>query len=57
MKLLNEYTDVVSDVVHKHGGRVIDYLGDGIFVLFNIRLSVRTSPVRPLMRHWKFRSV
>jgi adenylate cyclase len=34
MKLLNEYTDVVTDVVHKHGGRVIDYLGDGIFVLF-----------------------
>jgi adenylate cyclase len=34
MQLLNEYTDVVSGIVHKHGGRVIDYLGDGIFVLF-----------------------
>jgi hypothetical protein len=26
MDLLNEYTEVVTSVVHRHGGRVIDFL-------------------------------
>lgn len=33
-QLLNEYTNLVVFIVHKHRGRPIDFLGDGVFVLF-----------------------
>ncbi|MBI3923335.1 MAG: adenylate/guanylate cyclase domain-containing protein [Armatimonadetes bacterium] len=33
-QILNEYTNAVVEVVRKHHGRAIDYLGDGVFVLF-----------------------
>ncbi len=32
--LLNAYTNAVSETALRHGGRVIDYFGDGVFVLF-----------------------
>ncbi|HEX8834483.1 MAG TPA: adenylate/guanylate cyclase domain-containing protein, partial [Abditibacteriaceae bacterium] len=33
-QILNEYTDALVQEVKKHKGRPIDYLGDGVFVLF-----------------------
>jgi class 3 adenylate cyclase/CHASE2 domain-containing sensor protein len=33
-RLLSEYTSTLVRVVRKHGGRPIDYQGDGVFVLF-----------------------
>lgn len=35
--LLKEYTTTLTRVVESHGGRPIDYLGDGVFVLFEER--------------------
>jgi adenylate cyclase len=32
--LLNEYTALVTDIIQQHGGRPIDYFGDGIFSIF-----------------------
>jgi class 3 adenylate cyclase len=36
--LLNEYTDALVEVVKKHRGRPIDFLGDGVFVIFEPRM-------------------
>src|SRR5690606_22129852 len=33
-ELINEYTSTLVNVVQRHGGRPIDYQGDGVFVLF-----------------------
>lgn len=32
--LICDYTSATTNIVHRHGGQVIDYFGDGIFVLF-----------------------
>jgi class 3 adenylate cyclase/CHASE2 domain-containing sensor protein len=32
--LINEYTSTLVEIVRRHGGRPIDYQGDGVFVLF-----------------------
>jgi adenylate cyclase len=37
--LLNEYTEALVTVVRKHRGRPIDFLGDGVFVIFEQRLA------------------
>lgn len=33
--LLNAYLDAMIGVIHRHGGDVIDYVGDGIFAVFH----------------------
>ena len=38
-KLINEYTSTLVKTVKKHGGRPIDYQGDGVFVLFERTLA------------------
>jgi len=45
-RVLNRYTTTVADVVAKHGGRPIDYLGDGVFALFEESRAVAAHPVR-----------
>ena len=38
-KLINEYTGALVKTVKKHGGRPIDYQGDGVFILFERSLA------------------
>lgn len=33
--VLNSYFDVMGVVVERHGGQIVDYLGDGLMTLFN----------------------
>jgi adenylate cyclase len=45
-QLLGEYTQALVQVVRRHGGRPIDYQGDGVFVLFEKNRSGRDHAVR-----------
>jgi len=36
MQALNEYYQLVSEIVKKHNGTVLNYIGDSIFAIFNI---------------------
>ena len=38
-RLLNAYTTLLLRVISKHGGRAIDYQGDGVFILFESALA------------------
>jgi len=35
MSILNQYLSAFSEVIHKHGGVVDKFLGDGLFAIFN----------------------
>lgn len=34
MTVMNEYTELMAQVMHRYNGRIIDFQGDGAFVLF-----------------------
>ena len=38
-QLLNAYTTLLLRIISKHGGRAIDYQGDGVFILFESALA------------------
>ena len=45
-QFLERYTELLVEVVHRHGGRPIDYQGDGVFVLFESKIAGENFAVR-----------
>lgn len=43
MHWLNEYLDVMTEVIHQHGGLVNKFTGDGVFAVFGVPIA-RLSP-------------
>ncbi len=41
MNWLNEYLDVMTEVIHQHGGLVNKFTGDGVFAVFGVPIARR----------------
>jgi class 3 adenylate cyclase len=54
---VNEYTSALERVVTKHEGRPIDYLGDGVFVLFEPALAGEGHPGKAVRAALEFQEV
>lgn len=55
ISFLNEYYNVMIDVIHRHGGIIDKFLGDGIMVLFGVPVSSKDHADRAISAAFEMR--
>jgi len=45
-ELVNDYTHMIVSIIRQHQGRTVDFLGDGVFVIFERAIAGRRYPVK-----------